>query len=190
MGSFSRVFALTTPTTEPTQFVAGDTAKWLKTLAEYPASAGWALAYTLINSANKITFGSTAQGTDFLVNVSATTTATWAAGTYAWRAQVSKSGEVFTVGQGSLVIKAAFSAATLETRSTSAIMLDNVNAALTKTASENVLEYEIAGRRLKHYSMGELLQLRDRLTADVARETAAANIANGLGNPGRIYVRF
>ena len=181
---------MTTPTTEPTEFVAGDTAKWLKTLADYPASAGWTLGYTLINSAGRITFGSTAQADGFLVTVAASTTASWAAGTYAWRAQVSKSGEVYTVGAGSMVIKAAFSAATLETRTTAAIMLDNVNAALTKTATENVLEYEIAGRRLKHYGIPELLALRDRLTAEVARETAGANIANGLGNPGRIHVRF
>ena len=181
---------MTTPTTEPREFVAGDTAKWLKTLADYPASAGWALGYTLINSTGKITFGSTAQAESFLVNVAASTTAGWAAGNYAWRAQVSKAGEVYTVGQGSTVVKAAFSAATLEARTTAAIMLENVNAALTNTASQNVLEYEIAGRRLKHYDIAGLLALRDRLTADVARETAAANIANGLGNPGRIYVRF
>ena len=58
-------------------------------------------------------------------------------------------------------------------------------------ASTNVQEYEIAGRRLKHYSMGELLQLRDRLRGEVAREQAATNAANGTGGaPGRIYVRF
>lgn len=190
MGSFSRVFALTTPTTEPTKIIAGDTAKWLKTFADYHAADGWALAYTLINADHKITFNTTAQGDSFLVNVSAATTAAWQAGTYAYRAAVSKSGEVYTVGSGSIVIAHTFDVNKLDVRSTAAIMLDNVNAALTKTASENVLEYEIAGRRLKHYSMGELLQLRDRLTAEVARETVAANIANGLGNPGRIYVRF
>lgn len=179
----------TTPTTEPTQIVAGDTAKWLKTLDDYPASAGWTLGYTLVNTANRYAFNATAQVDSHLVNVAATTTATWGPGTYAWRAQVSKSGEVYTVGSGSIDVKASFASA-MDTRSTAKIMLDNVNATLTKTASENVLEYEIAGRKLKHYDISSLLQLRDRLTADVARETAAANVANGLGNAGRIQVRF
>jgi len=180
---------LATPTTEPTTIVAGDTAKWLKTLADYPADAGWSLAYTLVNASNRYTFSGAAQNNSFLVTVAASATSAWAAGAYAWRAQVSKAGEVYTVGSGSIEVKASFASA-LDTRSTARVMLDNVNAALTKTASQNVLEYEIAGRRLRHYDMAGLLQLRDRLSAEVARETAAANIANGLGNPGRIYVRL
>lgn len=188
----------TTSTTEPTSIVAGDTAKWLKTLADYPASAGWVLDYTLINATGKITITTTAQGDDHLVNTAATTTATWTAGTYDWRAKVTKAGEVYTVGSGRITIAPSFeAAATLDSRSSSRVMLDAVEAVMLKTASSNVQEYEIAGRRLKHYSMGELLQLRDRLRGEVAREEAAQQLANAAatgkptgGAPGRIYVRF
>ncbi len=182
----------TTPTTEPTRIVAGDTAKWLKTLADYPASAGWALVYTLINAHHKISITTTAQGDDHLANVSATVTATWHAGAYDWRAQATKAGEVYTVATGRIAIDPSFDAVTkLDNRTSSRKMLDAVEAVMLKTASTNVQEYEIAGRRLKHYSMGELLQLRDRLRGEVAREEAATNAANGTGGvPGRIYVRF
>jgi hypothetical protein len=181
----------TTPTTEPARIIAGDTAKWLKTLADYPASAGWALVYTLINATAKITINATAQGDDHLATASAATTAAWEAGTYTWRAQVSKAGEVYTVGTGQIVVEPSFSVDTLDSRTPSKVMLDAVEAVMLKTASSNVQEYEIAGRRLKHYSMGELLQLRDRLRGEVAREEAATNAANGTGGaPGRIYVRF
>lgn len=188
----------TTPTTEPTSIVAGDTAKWLKTLADYPASAGWVLDYTLINATGKITITTTAQGDDHLVNTAAATTAGWTAGTYDWRAKVTKAGEVYTVGSGRITIAPSFeAAATLDSRSPSRVMLDAVEAVMLKTASSNVQEYEIAGRRLKHYSMGELLQLRDRLRGEVAREEAAQQLANAAatgkapgGAPGRIYVRF
>jgi hypothetical protein len=185
----------TIPTTEPTRLIAGDTAKWLKTLADYPASAGWALVYTLINATNKITISAAAQGDDHLVNVSKTTTAAYVAGTYDYRAQVSLGAETYTVGSGRIVVEASFGAATLDNRSSSQKMLDSVEAVMLKTAGSNVLEYEIAGRRLKHYSMGELLQLRDRLKGEVAKETAAAQLANagsnGQSSPvGRIYVRF
>ena len=74
--------AATTPTTEPSALIAGDTAKWLKTLADYLPADGWVLSYTLINSAAKITFAATTSGSDFLVNVAAATTAAWAAGSY------------------------------------------------------------------------------------------------------------
>jgi hypothetical protein len=181
----------TTPTTEPARIIAGDTSKWLKTLADYPASAGWALVYTLINATAKITINATAQGDDHLATASAATTAAWEAGTYTWRAQVSKAGEVYTVGTGQIVVEPSFSVDTLDSRTPSKVMLDAVEAVMLKTASSNVQEYEIAGRRLKHYSMGELLQLRDRLRGEVAREQAATNAANGTGGvPGRIYVRF
>ncbi len=188
----------TTPTTEPTSIVAGDTAKWLKTLADYPASAGWSLVYTLINAHHKIVITSTAQGDDHLVNESATTTNEWNAGTYDWRAQATNAGEVYTVGAGRITIAPSFDAVNkLDSRSPSRVMLDAVEAVMLKTASSNVQEYEIAGRRLKHYSMGELLQLRDRLRGEVAREEAAQQLANAAatgkptgGAPGRIYVRF
>ena len=185
----------TTPTTEPARIIAGDTSKWLKTLADYPASAGWALVYTLINATAKITITATAQGDDHLATASAATTGAWVAGTYTWRAQVSKAGEVYTVGTGQIVVEPSFGVATLDSRTPSKVMLDAVEAVMLKTASSNVQEYEIAGRRLKHYSMGELLKLRDTLRGEVAREqaiTAAANAAPGTsgGAPGRIYVRF
>lgn len=180
-----------TPTTEPASIIAGDTAKWLKTLADYPASAGWALVYTLINATGKITLAATAQGDDHLVTAPATTTNGWAAGAYEWRAQVSKAGEVYTVGSGRITIAPSFGADTLDSRTPARVMLEAVEAVMLKTATSNVQEYEIAGRRLKHYTMGELLQLRDRLKNDVRREEAAQQIANGTGGvPGRIFVRF
>lgn len=180
------------PTTEPAGIVAGDTAKWLKTLADYPASAGWALVYTLINADHKIVITSTAQEDDHLVNESAATTAVWHAGAYDWRAQATKAGEVYTVGSGRISIAPSFDAVNkLDSRTPSRVMLDAVEAVMLKTASTNVQEYEIAGRRLKHYSMGELLLLRDRLKGEVKREEAARQAANGTGGmPGRIFVRF
>jgi hypothetical protein len=38
--------------------------------------------------------------------------------------------------------------------------------------------------------MAELLQLEGKLKADVAREKQAEMIANGLGNPRNMFVRF
>jgi hypothetical protein len=182
--------AAPTPTTEPVSLIAGDTAKWLKTLADYPASDGWALSYTLINSAAKITFAATASGADHLVNVAASTTAAWAAGQYAWRSQVSKSGEVYTLASGSIAVQASFAAANLDARSFARTALDNIEAYLKNANNLTSAMYEIDGRKLQRISVPDLLALRDRYKAEVMREAAASAAANGLPDPRRVFVRF
>ena len=185
-----------TPTTEPDRLIAGDTAKWLKTLADYPATDGWALSYVLANTSGAITILASASGADHLVNVSAGTTNGWNAGTYQMRARVSKAGEVYTIATQSIVIEPAFSTA-IDARSNARKILEAVEAALLGTATANMLEYEIAGRRLKRYSLPDLLALRDRMRLEVRGEDAAnaAQNAAASGNDlaagrGRIYVRF
>jgi hypothetical protein len=177
------------PTTEPALINAGDTAKWFKTLADYPASTGWVLSYALVNASVRLAFSGAAAGDDFLVTVAAATTASWAPGAYDFRATVTKSGEVFTVGQGRITVAPAFGAA-IDARSSARRMLEAVEATVEGRASSATAEYEIAGRKLRYIPVPELLTLRDRLRQDVAREDAAARIAKGLGNPGRVYVRF
>lgn len=177
------------PTTEPTLINAGDTVKWTKSLADYPASAGWALVYTLVNTAQRYTVASVAQGADHLVTIAAAISAAYVPGDYAWRAQVSLAGEVYTVGTGRMTIKPSFAAAT-DARSQARRMLEAVEATLEGRASSAVGDYEIAGRRLKYIPVPELLVLRDRLRADVAREDAASNVAAGLPDRRRVFVRF
>lgn len=178
-----------TPTTEPAIIVAGDTAKWLRSLDDYPASAGWLLSYTLVSGANRYTFAAAASGDDHLVTVAATTTTAWVAGTYSWRAQASKSGEVYTVGTGSLAVQANFSAAT-DGRSHARRTLEAVEAVIEGRATSEVASYVIGGRQLKYTEIPQLLALRDRYRAEVAREDAAQRAAAGLPDPRRVYVRF
>jgi hypothetical protein len=51
-------------------------------------------------------------------------------------------------------------------------------------------EYTIGNRNLKKYDMADLLQLEGKLKAEVKREQMADLIANGLGNPHNLFVRF
>lgn len=175
----------TIPTIEPTTVNAGDTIQWTKSLPHYPASAGWELAYELLKTSTRIAITAAASGDDHAVTVSATTSAAYTAGTYDWRAKVSKAGEVFTVGTGRITIQPVWSSAS-DRRSQARRTLEAIEAMLEGRASSAVAEYEIAGRRLKNYSIPDLLTLRDRYRADVVREDKAAGI--GLG--GRMYVRF
>lgn len=186
--------AAPTPTTEPTTLIAGDTAKWLKSLPDYLASDGWTLSYTLINGTNKIEFSATASGADYLVNVPAVTTAAWAAGQYSWRSKVSNlAGEAYTtsgINAGIITVQPAFSAATLDNRSHARKALANIEAYLENSNNLSASMYEIAGRRLQRFSIPDLLALRDKYKSEVAREDAAANAGRGLPDKRRVMVRF
>ena len=179
----------TISTTEPAALIAGDTAKWLKTLADYPASGGWVLSYELVNAAARISFGSTALDRDHLVGVPAATTAAWAPGAYTWRARVSQASEVYTVGGGQMQVQPAFATA-LDASSHARRTLEAINAVLEGRASSATAEYTIAGRSLKYIPLPELLALQSSYERKVRSEETAAKLAAGLGNPGRIYVRF
>ncbi len=179
-----------TPTIEPSSVNAGDTWRWTRSLADYPASAGWALSYTLINASAKITVNASASGDDHAVTVAAATTSGYAAGTYDWRARVSRAGEVYTVGEGRLTVRNAFSAATFDARTHARKTLDAIEAVIEGRASSSTAEYTIAGRSLKHIPMADLLALRDKYRAEVLREDAAAAVAAGLPDRRRVFVRF
>ena len=182
--------AAPTPTTEPTSLNAGDTAKWLKTLSDYPATDGWTLTYTLINGSNKITFSASASNLDYLVNVASTTTAGWTAGSYSWRSQVSKSGEVYTIESGTITVQPAFSANTLDNRSFARIALLNIESYLKDANNMASARYKIGDRELFKIPLGELLKARDKYRVEVAQEDAASNLARGLPDRRRIMVRF
>lgn len=177
-------------TTEPSSINAGDTTHWLKTLTDYPASLGWVLSYILINAASKITITGTASGDSHLIQASASTTAAWTAGVYDYRAQISKAGEVFTVGEGRITVRPSFSASTLDNRTQARKALEAVEAYLSNPSNLSAAEYEIQGRRLKRFSLPELWAHRDRLRIEVSKEEQAGRIASGLPDNSRVYVRF
>lgn len=174
-----------TPTTEPTSLIAGDTARWLKSLPSYPASDGWVLSYTLVNAATRLVLPTTADGDSHQVSVPAATTAAWPAGNYDYRAAVTRAGDVFTVAAGRMTIQPAFGAA-IDTRSHARRTLAAIESTLEGRASSATAEYEIADRQMKYIPLPELLTLRDRYRRDVREEERAA----GIGLSGRIHVRF
>ena len=178
------------PTIEPAVLNAGDTLRWTRSLADYPASAGWVLSYTLINASAKISITGTASGDLHSILVPAATTAGYTAGTYDWRARVSKAAEVYTVGEGRITVRNGYAGATFDARSHARKALEAIEAVLEGRATSSALEYEIGNRRMKYIPPAELLALRDRYRAEVAREDAAAAVAAGLPDRRRVYVRF
>lgn len=182
----------TIPTTEPSVIVAGDTLTWMRSLPDTPP-ATWTLKYRLINAAGKFDITAATSGNDFLVSVSAATSASYTAGDYTWTAWVEKTGERVTVGQGTLTIKPNIAAlTTLDARTEAAVIVDQLMTAYTTYTASNghVAEYEIAGRRMKYRSAAEILTQLNFWEARVRAEKKAERIANGLGGGGKVLVRF
>ena len=139
----------------------------------------------------------TAQGDGWRITVPSSTTDGFDAGTWTWQAIATYSSEQYTAGRGQFVVKATAyydssgNPAAFDDRSRAEVDLEKVETAIRTLASGGMVqEYTIGGRNLKRYKMGELLQLRDNLKAEVDRERRAEKVRQGLGNPGVTRVRF
>lgn len=183
------------PTTEPLSARAGDTWKWTRTLADYPASDGWTLKYRFKNAAGGFEVVATASGADHAVSVAASTTAAYVAGDYNWIAWVEGgTSEKYTVDSGSITVESDYrgAAATvaLDDRSHARKVLTAIEAVIERRATLDQMRYEIEGRSLERTPIADLLMLRQKYVAAVAAEDAAAKLAGGKAPGGKIQFRF
>lgn len=178
--------AIDTSNTEPISIIPGDTVKWARRLAGYPASAGWALSYELLNAMHRYEIFATADGDAFRVVVSAQTSQSFAPGSYDWRARATNADEVYTVASGRLTVAPSFGA-TGDVRSHARRALDAIEAVLEGRTTSATAEYEINGRRLKYIPLTELYALRTKYQRQVAAEEGKSG---PRGVSGRIMVRF
>lgn len=154
---------------EPQQIVAGDSLSWTRSFTDYPASAGWVLAYALRNYQQKINFPATASGDSFAISVDATTTAGWAPGSYEWIAFVTLGSQRVTVATGQIDITPNLAIdSPVDGRSHNRKVYDNICAAL--EGRTDVEEYTIGGRTLRKMSIKDLLYWKSYYGTLVARE--------------------
>lgn len=185
----------------PAQVTNGDTVRWL----DYPTTDVFGLpidssTHTLVyfiranasDAAETVT--STAQGSDWLFTWTVNEATT---GTYYWQAQATKISDSSktTLGSGQVAVLPSLAytgtAAAYDGRSQAQKDLEAVQAAIrTLLAGGATKEYRIGNRSIKRYDLAELIQLEGQLKAQVARENQAEMIANGLGNPRNMFVRF
>ncbi len=184
------------PLTEPDEIVAGTTVEWRREdLADYPAPT-WTLTYRLVErkaDGMAIAITASASGTYHAVSVDKATTATWPPGTYLWAAYVDDGTKRLRVDSGTLRVVADLAALPpgYDPRSHARRALEAIEAVLEKRASREDLMYRLPdGRQLQRIPTAELILLRDRYRAEVAREAEAERIANGLSAGRLILTRF
>jgi hypothetical protein len=193
----------------PSKIRAGDTVVWadLPTVDTFGAPVDGSthgLTYFLRTNHNHqgatvagVTVVGTPQGGGWTFTISSTTSAGFVADTWYWQAiaTANAGGAKATLGSGSLVVEPSLSytgqPGAFDGRSQAQKDLEAVQGAIRSLMSGGaVQEYRIGTRSLKRYELADLLTLESKLKADVARENKAAMIANGLGNPHNLYVRF
>ena len=187
----------------PAQIRAGDTVKWRDDASAdvfgnaISSSGGWSLTYSLrTNTANEgATVTGTAYGTGWEFTIAYTITAAFDAGSWYWQAEARNSGVHHTLGAGQLEVLPGLNytgtPCAFDGRSQAQKDLDAVQSAIRAIISGGaVAEYTIGSRRLKKMEMTDLLMLESSLKAEVKREQKASLIANGLGNPHNLFVRF
>lgn len=186
----------------PAQIRAGDSVRWRDEatrdiLGNSIDSSTWGLTYYLrTDKANHgATIAGVAYGSGWELVISSTTSAAFDAGHWYWQAVATKGSEKVTLGAGQLQVLDGLAYAgnpgAYDGRSQAHKDLDAVDAAIRALITGGaVQEYRIGQRSLKRYDLAELQVLRSRLIAEVKREQAADSIANGLGNPHSVFVRF
>lgn len=180
------------PGTEPLSFTLGEYVQWTRTFDDYPASA-WTLTYSLVKASAKIAIVASADGDDYLVTLSTTTTAAYTAGKYKWQAHVAGgSSERYLVDSGSIEILPDFATQSTgyDDRSHVKTTLDLLEAMIEKRATKDQGSTVIAGEVLGKMPMHRLLEFYDKYKAMYAQEQAAERVANGLGSGSNILVRF
>jgi hypothetical protein len=145
-------------TKTPSQIIAGDTAEWLLSFQDYPASS-WALSFVLVKpEVNNISFSALTSGDDYIVTVPKAITSAWVAGKYAYQAAVTSATQRFVAETGFIEVFADFAQATagFDARSNNKIMVDLTIAVLKARASNPVIEYTVANRHLRNKTDEEL----------------------------------
>jgi hypothetical protein len=181
----------------PASITVGDSASWDDDPVDVSGiartSADYVLTYAL-RGPTDADLTAISNGSGWRTSLSTTVSGELEAGTYAWSAVLTKTGERYTVASGQIAVAANLAAASTpyDPRSSAKRILDALNAYLEGSATKNhldVIESEIATRRIKR-DKASLLVWRDKLRSEVIREEQAASIAAGLGNPRRLHVRF
>ncbi len=185
----------------PSVISAGETVKWRDEATTVPfnqnaTSTDWTLTYYLrTNTAGEghISVGS-AYNTGWQFTISATDTAGFDAGDWYWCAIVSKSGEKFKLGQGGLTVKQQLeytgTPSAIDYRTQAETDLANISAAIRAIVSDKAKEYTIGDRTFKRLDLPVLIARESQLKSIVKSEQRASLIAQGLGDPKNLYVRF
>ncbi len=187
---------MTAPTQVPATLIAGDTWEWTRVLADYPASthsAVWYFEATACDVPRRFSVAATVSGDTFVATVAAAVSAAQAPDRYQWRLVITRTADSVrkTVEQGWVDVKPdPASSGSADGRSTARVVLEMIETYLRDPTNLAASSYSLGGRSLSRWNRADLLVERDKWMQEIRSEEAVENMAKGLGNPRRLYVRF
>ena len=181
----------------PTPFTCGDTLDVTRSLAAYPASAGWVLKVRLVprNAAHAVVeLTGTASGDDHRLQAAASVTGAWSADSYSWASWVEQGALVTSVDAGQTVLLAnpRTAAAGTDARSLAERTLADLMAAKAgwDVSAGRQRRYKIGEREMEFNSEADIIQKILFWEGQVAKEQQASNLAKGIRPKNRILTRF
>lgn len=180
------------PTIEPVVLTAGDTWKWKRSLADYPAPT-WSIRYVLSNATQRYTFDSDADGTDHLVSRTPAETSPVVPGRYHWTAFALDGTDRYQIGGGTFEVRPNVEGGRpWDTRTTARQIYDALLELQLSHASGRALvaEYTIAGRSMRFRDSDDLLAQLAYWKGQVDAEEAAERQARGQSSGLRVLARI
>lgn len=179
----------------PAKLVAGDRWTWKRTdLVDYPP-ASYALRYVMRlygAGSTEIAIDAAEDGNDYYLEVSAATTAGYAAGWYEYQTYIIRSSdsERVTIERGRVEVIADRDESTADPRNHNRIMLEALESTLQGKASKDQLSYSIGDRSLSRMSPSELQEWYDIYRRRVRDDERDEKAERGKGGGNRVRVRL
>ena len=176
--------------------VAGDYLAWKKSdLNSDYSNSSYTLSYKARledSGSTVITITATASGSDYLIEVSQSATASYTVGIYYWDAYITKDSdsERIRIDSGQWEVIENLATATTDPRSSSKKIYDAVLAVIEGRASQDQMSYSIAGRSLSRMSIQDLIKFEGIYKARWMKEVNESRMRDGLGTSNTIHARL
>lgn len=156
---------------------------------------GYTLTYYITGPTSPANVVATAQAAGWSSALTAQQTSGFTPGTYWWQAKLTAANITLTIARGELTVLAdlATKGAGYDGRSPNEIRLGQIETALAALTGANgaaVKSYRIGEREMTYQDIPALQTEHARLTRVVLNERTTNSIAQGQGNPRKLYARF
>ena len=184
------------PTTEPEILTIGDRWVWKRTdIGSDYAPSSYALSYRarlLGSGSTNFSFVASESGTDYLVEISSSTTANYTAGIYSWSMYITRSSdsERFALDTGKFEVKSNLVTSESDPRSHAAKMVDHLESTLESLAQKLTTAYSISDRSSTLRSMEEVSTQLNFHRAIYNREVMKDRAKSGRRTGQNILVRL
>lgn len=184
------------PTTEPQVLVVGDRWVWKRTdIGSTYAPSSYALSYRarlLGAGSTNFSFVASESGTEYIIEISSSTTANYTSGTYSWNMYITRSSdsERIALDSGKFEVKTNLVTSEADPRSHNAKMVDYLEATAESLAQKLTTSYSISDRSNTLKSMEENQTLLNYYRSVYDREVMKDRALSGKRTGQNILVRF